>query len=319
MRIDVHAHYFPSEYLDKLESFGKRGTDGFRNLLAGKEPEALVARFGMMDRAGVDRQILSVGPQTPYFDDEANAVEAARLANDLYAEIVGEHPDRFLAFAVSPLPHVGAAIAEVGRGLDKLNMVGATVTCSVLGRSLADPEFEPFFAELERRACVLFLHPAGIGFGAQTELLGLTWVVGAPLEDTFAALHLILSGLTTRYPNIRVIVPHLGGTLPFILARVDNQGRRAAGDKIQEAPSALARRLWYDTVSHGSLPGLRCACEVMGPSQIVLGTDYPYLQGDRFQEAIDYVKAAGLPEADADAILDRNAELLLGEAIAHGQ
>jgi predicted TIM-barrel fold metal-dependent hydrolase len=311
MRLDIHAHYFPNEYLDLLERFGRAAARGSRGLLAGKDPADLEARFQMMERAGVDRQVLSVGPLVPAFEDAGQAMAAARLANDLYAEIVSLHPNRFLAFAAVPLPHVEIALAELRRGLDELQMVGVTSTTSILGRSLADPAFEPFFAELDRRGAVLFLHPAGAGFGEQTNLFGLTWIVGAPFEDTAAALHLILSGLSTRYPNVRVIVPHLGGTLPFLLARVDSLWTPGGSSTIQEAPSTLARRLWYDTVSHGSGAALRCACDVLGAGRLVLGSDYPYLQWEKYQRAVTYIQDSGLPPADAEAILNRNAAALV--------
>lgn len=312
MRLDIHAHYFPTEYLDLLEQFGSRSARASRNLLAGKDPADLAARFQMMERAGVERQVLSVGPQVPAFEDEGRGIAAARLANDLYAEIVRLYPGRFLAFAVTPLPHVEAAVAELARGLDTLGMVGVTTTTSVLGRSLIDPAFEPFFAELDRRSAVLFLHPAGAGLGEQVSILGLTWIVGAPFEDTAASLHLLLSGLTTRHPNIRIIVPHLGGTLPFLLARVDSLWSPAAEDTLRAAPSILARRLWYDTVSHGSAPALRCACDVLGAGRLLLGSDYPYLQWEKYQRAVTYIEDSGLPPAEAEAILDRNAVQLLG-------
>lgn len=312
MHIDIHAHYFPQEYLDLLERSGSHGTGIGRNQLAGRDAAALEARFQMMDTAGVDRQILSVGPQVPYFEDPRLSTEAARLANDCYAELVHEHPNRFRAFAVTPLPHVEASLAELGRCLDGLGMVGVTATTSVLGRPLSDQVFEPFFAELDRREAVLFLHPAGAGFGEQTHAFGLTWIVGAPFEDTVAALHLILSGLTVRYPKVKIIVPHLGGTLPFLLARVDSQHGQVRAAAGEELPSTLAGRLWYDTVSHGSVPALRCACEVFGPERLLFGTDYPYLLWDKYQRAASYIQEAGLPDSAVEAILGGTAQQLLG-------
>ena len=95
--------------------------------------------------------MLSVSPQLPYFEDETHAVEAARAINDLYADLVRRYPTRFAAFAATPLPHIDAALAEMEHALDQLHMVGVTVATSVLGRSLADPELEPLFAELDRQ------------------------------------------------------------------------------------------------------------------------------------------------------------------------
>ena len=120
----------------------------------------------MMDAAGVDVQVVSAVAAPPYFQDEAIAVEAARLGNDLCAEAVSQHRPRLLAFAVTPLPHVEASIEEARRALDELGMVGVAVASSVLGRSLADPTFEPFYAELDRRGATLLVHPAGDGAGS---------------------------------------------------------------------------------------------------------------------------------------------------------
>lgn len=86
--------------------------------------------------------MLSVTPQSPHFDNPEHAVSAARAANDLYADIVARHPDRFSAFAALPLPHLDAALTEMSRGLDDLGMAGVAVTTDILGRSLADPLFE---------------------------------------------------------------------------------------------------------------------------------------------------------------------------------
>jgi aminocarboxymuconate-semialdehyde decarboxylase len=157
MRIDIHAHCYPTGYLDLLDRYGGSpcGTGAARNLRADSTPGDLGARFRMMDEAGVDRQVLSVSPQPPYFEDEAQAVEAARLANDMYAHLVRQHADRFLAFACIPLPHTKAAVAELGRALDELGMVGATIATSVRGRSIVDPAFDLFWAELDRRGTVL--------------------------------------------------------------------------------------------------------------------------------------------------------------------
>lgn len=313
MRIDIHAHYFPTEYLDMLERFGSRNTAMAQNLLAGNKPGDMEDRFQMMDIAGVGMQILSVTPQVPYFENEAYAVEAARLANDMYAELVQAYPDRFKAFAITPLPHVEASLTEMARGLDELGMVGVAVSTTVLGKTLADPQFEPFFAELDRRGSTLFVHPAGAGAGKFTAMFGLNWMIGAPFEDTYAVLHLILSGLTTRFPHINIVACHLGGTLPFLLDRIDHQySPDNAPVKLQEKPGILARRLWYDTVSHGSIAALRCTRDTIGASRLILGSDYPYQLHEWYTNSVTYIQESGLPADDIQAILEGNAEQLPG-------
>ncbi|APA99230.1 amidohydrolase family protein [Nocardia seriolae] len=142
MRIDIHAHLWSEGYLDLLDSYGRTDTATQRGMGAGETPAELEARFALNDSAGIEHQVLSVTPQSPHFDNPEHAVSAARAANDLYADIVARHPDRFSAFAALPLPHLDAALTEMSRGLDDLGMAGVAVTTDILGRSLADPLFE---------------------------------------------------------------------------------------------------------------------------------------------------------------------------------
>ena len=312
LRIDVHGHYFPNEYLDMLDRFGGGGTGTAiaRNAPGSGSPQELQSRFQMMDRAGVKMQILSAAPQLPYFENRQNAITAARFINDAYADIVRRHPDRFVAYAATPLPHVDASIEEMGRALDTWGMVGVTMGTSVLEQSVADPAFDPFWAELNRRGTILFFHPHGLG--ACSPLItanNLTWPIGATIEDTVVVAHLIAKAIPSRYPRVRIIVPHLGGEISMLLQRLDNQTGMflPAGS---ERPSVAARRFWYDTVSHGYVPALRCACDALGAERILLGSDYPYEVGDVYQRCVDYIAEAGLSPEQVEAIRDRNAQAL---------
>ncbi|MEU1782908.1 MULTISPECIES: amidohydrolase family protein [Streptomyces] len=314
MRVDVHAHVWTDEYLDLLEGYGKTDTADQRGMGAGLGEQELEARLTLMDSAGVACQVLSAPPQSPHFADPAHAVRAARLVNDQYAEVVARRPRRFLAFASLPFPHTDLALAELARALDELGMAGVCVTTSVLGRSLADPAFEPVFAELDHRGAVLFVHPAGCGAGsAQITDFRLTWSVGAPVEDTVAVMHLIRAGVPSRYPRMKILSTHLGGALPMLLQRVDNQYAWEWGTPdLPEKPSATARRLWYDSVGHGHAPALWAAVETLGADRIVLGTDFPYEDGDLFRTAVAYIESSGLPPPQAQRVLDTNATALLG-------
>jgi predicted TIM-barrel fold metal-dependent hydrolase len=313
MRIDVHAHYWTEDYLDLLVGLGKDDTAAQRGQGAGGGAE-LDARLRLMDRAGVDIQVLSASPQLPNGPDRGKSVAGARFVNDQYAELVQRHPDRFRAFAALPLPHVDAAIEEARRALDELGMAGVTMTTSVLGRALVEPEFEPVFAALDQAGAALFLHPAGNN--ACSPLIrdhGLTWMIGAPIEDTISIMQLITHGIPVRYPNIRIINSHLGGALPMLLQRADNQYRWEA-PQTPDLPSSIARRMWYDTVGHGHVPALRAAIDSFGADRLVLGTDFPYEGGDLFVHAIDYINDPQIDAAAAKAILDQNAGDVLGIA-----
>ena len=311
MRIDVHAHYWTEDYLDLLVDLGKADAGMARGLGAGGGAE-LEARLRLMDRAGVQMQVLSACPQLPYGGDEKKAAQAARFVNDQYAALGAGHPGRFAAFAALPLPHLDQALSELGRALDELGMAGVAMNTTVLGHALVEPGYQAVFAELNRRSAVLYLHPAGNS--ACTPLISdyhLTWMVGAPVEDTISIMQLITTGLPARYPNIKIINSHLGGALPMLLQRADDQYRWEAPDT-PEPPSVAARRMWYDTVGHGHVPALRCAIDSFGADRLMLGTDFPYENGDIFVRAVDYISDPQIDPAAATAILDHNASALLG-------
>jgi len=311
MRIDVHAHYWTGDYLDLLAGLGQAGAAAARGTGAGGGAE-LAARLRLMDRAGVQLQVLSACPQSPYAQDGQKAAQAARFVNDQYAGLVQRYPDRFAGFAALPMPHPDESIGELGRALDELGMAGIALTTTVLGRALVEPGFEPVFAELNRRGAVLYLHPAGNS--ACTPLIRdyhLTWMVGAPVEDTISVMHLITAGIPARYPGITIINSHLGGALPMLLQRADDQYGWEAPET-PEQPSVAARRMWYDTVGHGHVPALRCAIDSFGADRLLLGTDFPYENGDTFIRAIDYINDPQIDPAAARAILDHNASTLLG-------
>ena len=305
MRVDVHAHYYHSTYVERL---ARNGAD---TRPAARAPGAAVTfdqRVGLLDGAGIRVQVLSVGALQPYFANADEATAAARLSNDLYADVCQRYGGRFSAFATVPLPHIDAALTELARAIDVLGMVGVNLGCSIASRPLDDAAFAPFFAELNRRGTVVFLHPVGCGCGPFLEDLGLDFPLGAPFEDSIAAIRLVLGGVIHRFPKIRFIVPHLGGTLPFLVTRLDNS---SVAMRWEYKPSEHLKRLWYDSIN-GNGAALRCAREAFGADRLVLGTDFPHLAGERFNQCVSYIEESDLPPEEKRAILDRNAQALLG-------
>jgi predicted TIM-barrel fold metal-dependent hydrolase len=313
MRIDVHAHYFSGEYLDLLDRSGgvESTTSPGRRCLWPSPSADIEARFDAMDRAGITLQILSISGVAPYFHDKAVAVTGARLANDNYAELVRTHPGRFAAFATLPMPHVDEALEELRRALDELGAVGVTLSTSVLGMSLADPRFAPIFEELNRRGAVLFIHPAGVACHSPDIMSsGLQWPLGAPFEDTLCAIQLIQAGFPTRYPRMKTILPHLGGTLPMLVHRLDELSRRHVSIELNMYDAV--RHFWYDTVN-GFPPALRLACDAFGTDRILFGTDYPFWRDEAHQLAMTYLHEIGLSDAEKTAIFEGNARGLFGK------
>jgi 6-methylsalicylate decarboxylase len=311
MRIDVHAHYWTGDYVDLLVDLGKADAGAARGLGAGGGAE-LAARLRLMDRAGVEMQVLSACPQMPYGENKEKAARAASFVNDQYAGLAERRRDRFGAFAALPMPHAEESLGELRRALDELGMAGVAMNTTVLGRALVEPDYQPVFAELNRRGAVLYLHPAGNS--ACSPLIGdyhLTWMVGAPVEDTISIMQLITHGIPARYSNLKIINSHLGGALPMLLQRADDQYRWEAPDT-PEPPSVAARRMWYDTVGHGHVPALRCAIDSFGADRLLLGTDFPYENGGTFVRAVEYINDPQIDTNAARAILDHNASALLG-------
>src|SRR5436309_5588122 len=232
MIVDIHAHYFAKEYIDLLIRIGGRSLpEAARALTAGParrdDTSGIAARLQQMDEAEVQMQILSPAASPPYAEKEADAVAAARLINDSYAELAQQYPGRFNAVVSLPLPHIDASLREMERGLDQLGMLGVSLTCSCFDRSTAETECEPLYAEMHRRRAVLNYHP--IQNGICSPLIndyGFTVSVGASLEDAAIVLHLIARRIPERFPNIKYVVPHLGGIIPMLLQRLDNQAPR---------------------------------------------------------------------------------------------
>jgi len=306
MLIDVHAHQFPPRY---VELMGRHG----RQLLAVLDRNTLDQRLQQMDEAQVDMQVLSPSNLMPYLENETDAREAVRILNDGYAELTHRLPHRFKAYASLPLPHVEASLREMERGLDQLEMAGITFGCSILNRSVTEKEFEPLYQEMNRRGAVLFFHPMvnGICSPLITDF-GLEGAAGTTIEDTVVVLHMIVRQIPYRYPGIKIIVPHLGGLIPMLLNRMDNQVA-AMNRELPEKPSMTARRFWYDTVSHGSHAALRCACETFGPAHLVTGSDYPVLLDyESYSKTFSYIREAGLDVGAVEQILQHNARQLFG-------
>jgi predicted TIM-barrel fold metal-dependent hydrolase len=314
MLIDVHAHQFPQKYIETVTRHG-------RQLMAPMTGGAIEERLALMDGSGVDMQVLSPANLVPNFENEAVAVEAAKILNDGYAELTHRLPKRFKAYVSLPMPHVDASLREMERGLDQLGFAGVYSGCSILDRPVTEKEFDPVYNEMNRRGSILCFHPVVNGLcSALLNDFNLAGSVGTTLEDTLVVLHMIIRQIPHRYPNIKIIVPHFGGSISTLLNRIDNQVAATYKD-LPEKPSVTAKRFWYDTVGHGSYPALRCACEAFGPEHLVTGSDYPVplmyegygktLQ-DRHTKAFSYIKEAGLPSEVVEQILHRSAPDLFG-------
>ncbi|MEX2446655.1 MAG: amidohydrolase family protein [Dehalococcoidia bacterium] len=316
MIVDAHAHYHPrplSAALAGIEGGGRGG--GFPGAPDTDDADHIERRVEMMDEAGVDLQVLSpAAGRAPYSRNETAAIEAAHIANDLSADLMARYPGRFNAFVSLPLPHIDASLRELERGMDELGMIGLNLHASVLDRSAAEDEFLPIFEEMERRRGVIFYHPAASAL--QSPLIrdyGFTGVVGTTLEDAMIVLHLIAKQVPARFPNITHVIPHLGGPIPMLLERVDNQFTMEA-QGLPEPPSVTAKRFYYDTVCHGSHAALGAAHAAFGAEHMLSGSEYPVLlELESYGRSLTWPRDV-LPAEDATQIIERTAPAILGLA-----
>ena len=323
MIVDVHAHCTPAAYTQMLARVGSARAGQPYPMRPGvpapprsDEPADVQERLRLMDEADVKMQVLSQ-PAGPYLEDAAQAAEGARLINDGFSALVRQHPDRFAAYAVLPLPHVEESLREMRRALDELGLCGVIMACSIQRtRSPVEPEFEPLYEELNRRGAALYFHPSGNGLcSGFLNDYGLTYAAGAPMEDTTIGAHLMAKGIPARYPNIKIILSHFGGALPMILQRLDHEAPpRVPG--LAEPPSVTARRMYYDTVGHGSSVALSASLQAFGADHLLAGSDYPVtLYFEPYANNFDCIRQADLPAGDSDKILSGNAIQLLHLAV----
>jgi predicted TIM-barrel fold metal-dependent hydrolase len=304
MRVDVHAHYYPPDYLGVLQRVFARPVnareEGVRRILDTKiRPTPamyqLDDRLAEMAQHDVDQQVLSVSIPQAYHGDRATAVAMAQAGNDGTAEACRRYPDRFKGFASLPLPHVAAALDELARAIDGLGLHGVVLGGNVLLEPLDSPEFAPLFDEISRRNLALFIHPMiPCGMEGMREY-DLAAAVGYMMDSCLAALRLEYSGTCERCPNLRPILCHAGGYLPYQWDRLDTSyhTRPEARLRISQPPTAYLRQFYYDNANF-HVPALRCLVETVGASQLVLGSDYPFGLGDVAKMVSSY-QVLGLP------------------------
>jgi predicted TIM-barrel fold metal-dependent hydrolase len=211
-----------------------------------------------------------------------------------------------------PLPEVADALTEADRALGLRHTVGLMLCTTVARRTLDDPVFTPFWEHLSRRGTVVFVHPTTACCTEGLRDYALSLALDFLAETTNAIGRLVYSGTFDRFPGIRWIFSHLGGSTPFVMHRFDNYASQfpEARAHISRKPSEIIRSLTFDTVTTHR-PALRCALDTFDEGQLVFGSDYPHVPGG-LQVFVDTFDSIGMPAGQRAAIGWRNAEQLLG-------
>jgi 6-methylsalicylate decarboxylase len=269
--IDVHYHIAPTDWSAALAKHGLL-RPLWKNWSIAKALED-------MDRDGVDRSITSITTPGVNLGDKADAVRRlARACNEFAAKMRSDHPRRFGMFAVLPLPDIDGSLAEISYAMDTLKADGVGLLTSYGDKWLGDPAFDPVFAELNRRKVLIYTHPTAANC-CRNLIPDIPEAVIEYGTDTSRAITEILFGGTAkRYPGMRIIFSHAGGTLPFLVERLAVLGRlREAAPKLPEGGAVSALRNFYYDTAQASMAAPMIALRQVAPvSHILFGTDYPY-------------------------------------------
>ena len=323
MLIDIHNHYYPPAYLDALrepDSVVRLTEDASGNPcvhypgdynIAVRGHRDIAYRQTVLERDGVDTQVITLTTPGTHVETPARAARLARLVNDAFAHAVRERGPRFAALATLPLCDPAASVAELRRAMTKLGFAGAMLFSNVNGVPLADARFEPLYAEADRLGAVLHIHPTNPANVSGMTEYWLTALVGFLFDSSLAAAHLVFAGIPERYPRIRFVLAHLGGAIPYIAERLD-RGWRAFADcreQVQRAPSSYLRDFYYDTVNFDPA-ALRLAVDFAGADHVLAGSDYPHMIGS-IALMKDSLAAVRVSPEERAKILGGNAASLL--------
>ncbi|MEU5763937.1 amidohydrolase family protein [Nocardia sp. NPDC047648] len=278
-RIDLHAHFLPPDYRAALLEHGHVTIGGYPT--PDWSPEQALA---FMDYYGIQAQALSVSDPGVSFLRGKEATDMARYCNTYAAGLLRDHPERFGAFAVLPMPDIPASIAEAAYALDELRLDGVVLLSAYDGVYLGDPRFEPLLIALNQRNAYVFVHPAAIAADAKPKLPLPDFLEEFTFDTTRAATLMMATGMTQRYPNIRFQLAHAGGTLPFLSHRISVASQTVIGELWPEdlpRPSLLDTQrqignFYYDTALSGSAAAMASVLAVGKRDHVVFGSDWPF-------------------------------------------
>jgi predicted TIM-barrel fold metal-dependent hydrolase len=305
--IDVHSHFIPPAYwsavaermatepsfaaLARANNLSPQSDDGPMRTLAG--------RIGEMDDAGVAITALSLPPPGAAIR-YGDAKLISRINDELIAA-AGQFPGRLRVLCALPLPDVAASLVELGRLSAHELVRGVAVTTTAQHWRLDDRELDAVYDRMTALGLPLLAHPALEPLPGAYADFALTASVSAVVSSTVGVLRMIYGGTLDRVGDLTVIVPHLGGTIPYLMQRLEDLGRDIPAR--HRLPHYLARNLILDTCSYYP-PAFRCALDTVGSSRLALGTDYPFRGSLR--RAVDDVRSHQLSATAETAVLGGN-------------
>ncbi len=277
--IALEEHYWDAEVAKSFDS-----AEGRNPALRQRLDDLGALRIREMDEAGIDVQVISHGAPATQRMDAASAVPLARRANDRLHEAVRAHPDRFAGFACLPTADPKASADELERCVTKLGFKGAMVHGPTNGVFFDDKRFWPIFERAQALDVPLYVHPASPKrevveayyqdyLKEYPQLLTAAW--GFTVETATQGVRLVLSGVFDAYPRVKVILGHLGESLPFSLWRINMALSR--GERPSTFRDTFCEHFWITTSGNFSTPALMCCIMEMGVDRILFSVDWPFV------------------------------------------
>lgn len=323
-KIDIHAHWYPREWVALLEKEGpSNGAKVARNSRGNVAIEVpgynhsfqdqyidIPTRLKMMDDARVDIHALSLTSPMIYWAPPEFGLKLAQVYNDGLAAAHLEYPERFLGLATIPMQAPALAVKEIDRASKLPGVRGIYMGTHVMGRNLDEEDFRPVYARCEQLALPIFLHPLNPVGADRMRKYHLRNLIGNPTDNAIAAASLIFGGVMDAFPKLDVVLPHSGGTMPGLIGRWDHGTTvRAELKHMTQPPSSYLRRFHYDTITHQDWI-LVNLIEQVGADRVVMGSDCPADMS--YTRPVDVVeRLKDVSSKDREAILGGNAARLL--------
>jgi len=299
LKIDSHAHILPETWPSLKEKYGYGGFITLDHHATGRarmmrddgvffreieencwSPEAILAD---MDAHNVDVMVLCTVPVLfSYWAKAEHTLDWATFLNDHLAGVVETYPTRFIGLGTLPMQDIELACQELRRVMGTLKMPGVQIGSNINGMNLDDRSLDPFWETAQELGAAIFIHPWEMLGAERTTRYFQQWLVGMPAETTLAATSMIFGGVFDRYPKLRVLFSHAGGSLPFTIGRMSH-GYKARPDLCDvhhvHDPRTYLSKFWVDGITHDA-DAFRFLLSVVGSKRVAYGTDHPFPLGD---------------------------------------
>ena len=322
--IDFHNHFYPPEYLEELQTGPSTinvTMDEDNNPLLHYPGDYNIVvqghrdvnfRANVLDKAGVDMQVLTLTTPGTHVETPERAPELARIVNDSFAKIMTEHGDHFTALGTLPLNAPDASVNELVRAHSEHGFKGFQVFSNINGTELIDQRFWPLYEKASELNLIFDIDPT---FPVGVEAMSNYWLMpllGFAFDTTLTAAKLVFSGVVERFPGIKWILNHAGGAIPYLAERLDRgyDAFKECRENISKPPSEYLTNFYFDSVNFDP-KALQLAVDFAGTDHVLAGSDYPHQIGS-LEKMVQTIEKLDISAEDKEKILGGNAKRLLG-------